>query len=112
MTKVTNLQVKSFIQDKLKTNEQWAKRALILISDNQTDEEYNMGSTHVLNNMGFTGADAFILTSFAKQLKHKGWLSPKQMSIVHKKITKYWRQLKNVSDNQKLTNMVIAALNK
>jgi hypothetical protein len=47
--------------------------------------------------VGFTGTDAEILSSFSKQLIEKGWLSPKQMVIVRKKIKKYENQMAKIA---------------
>ena len=83
----------AFIRSQLQTNPAWAQRALIRIFDAQTLDEQNSSSTHEANGVGFTGADAYILTSFAEQLQKGRTLSEKQMAIVFKKIPKYSRQL-------------------
>ena len=51
---------------------------------------------------GFTGYDAEFLTSLAKQYSKRKFLSPKQISKLHKVMPKYWRQLLDVSDKNKL----------
>lgn len=72
-------------------------KALLWIYKFQTEDEKRSDSTHVLNGVGFTGTDAEILSSFSKQLINKGWLSPKQMTIVRKKIKKYENQMAKIS---------------
>lgn len=73
------------------------KRALLCIFQNQTFDEQKSESTNKYNGVGFTGADAPLLSSFAKQLKYKGYLSEKQDAILKRKIIKYARQLVNGS---------------
>lgn len=81
------------LQGKLRTDSRWAQRALLAIYRNQTsDEQVSANVTHH-NCMGFRCMDSIILTSFANQLQQRGSLSPKQMSIVHKLMPKYARQL-------------------
>ena len=86
MKKITKKAKVAFVRQMLEANANWAKRALIRIYDNQTDNEKVNGNTVEYNGVGFTGCDAEILSSFAEQLKNRGFLSPKQMTILHKKI--------------------------
>lgn len=79
-------------------DDQWAKRALLAIYRNQTAEEQNAGETLEDNGVGFTGIDAFILTSFAEHYQTKGFLSPKQMAILKNKIGKYAGQLIRIAN--------------
>ena len=107
--KITKAAKQSFIRTKLGTSQKWATHALLLIFSLQTADEQATNSTSNLNNIGFTGSDAYILSSFAKQFEKKGWLSPKQMAIVMKKMPKYCRQVMNNSNQEKLENMVRVA---
>lgn len=68
-------------------------KAVVRIYQNQTADEKRTNSTKVRNGIGFTGADAGILSSFAKQLSYKKFLSSKQDAFLVKRITKYARQL-------------------
>lgn len=81
------------IRAMVSTNAAWATRALVRIYDNQTESEKDTDSTHNLNGIGFSGADAEILSSFAKQVIAGRTLSTKQMAIVYKKMPRYARQL-------------------
>jgi len=105
--KVTKGAIAEYVREQLRTNEKWAKHALLKIYDFQTKEEQDAGYTHIYNGVGFSGAHAEIMSSLAEQLLRKGWLSPKQMKIVHKIISKYTRQVIMISDMEKLTAMVI-----
>lgn len=107
--KVTNDKIKVFIKSKLSTNKVWAQKAMLIVYNLQTEDEKSTESTNNLNGVGFTGADAYIMTSFSKQLLKRGDLSPKQMAIVYKNMPKYWRQIKNASNDQKLRSQVAMA---
>jgi len=93
----TDLQRIHHIKHMVATNKAWALRGLIRIYERQTANEQRVGETTRHNNVGFTGADANILSSLADQVLAKRNLSEKQMAIVHKKMPKYARQLLNIS---------------
>ena len=83
----------SEIRGKVSTDAAWALKALVAIFNCQTEEEQQQATTTEWNKIGFSGADAEILTSFAGQ-HLKGWtLSQNQMALLHKKIGKYAQQL-------------------
>jgi hypothetical protein len=98
--------IKSFVKTQLGTSKCWAQNALLKIYEFQTAEEQSHEHTEDMNGVGFTGTDGEILTSFAKQLMVKKYLSDKQMGIVFKKMPKYWMQIIMVSDPIKLELLV------
>ena len=100
----------AFLRYMLEKNDKWAKQALLRIFAFQTEFEQIAEQTNENNNVGFTGADAEILSSFAKQLKDRGWLSTKQLKVLHKRMPKYSRQLLNISNKNKLNYQVKAWL--
>ena len=102
--KVTKEQIKNFVKEQLATNNVWALRALEVVYGNQTKDEQIYEQTAHNNLIGFTGADAYILTNFYKFYKKYGKLSEKQMFVLHKKIKKYHKQVIKVADEQKLLN--------
>ena len=104
--KITKGAIAEFVREQLSTKEQWAKAALLKIYALQTAEEQAVGDTCIYNGVGFTGVDGYILSSLAQQFKTKGWLSPKQMTIVMKKMKKYTRQIIMISDQDKLISMI------
>ena len=104
--KITKGAIAEFVRHQLKTNEKWAKAALLKIYEFQTRDEQMSGYTKHYNNVGFSGADSEFMSSLAVQLQSKGWLSPKQMIYLHKRIHKYTRQIIEVSDPEKLITMV------
>lgn len=111
MKKVTKKAKEQFLKEKLKSDDAWAKRALIRIFEFQTTDEKVAEHTKDHNGVGFTGFDGELLTSFAKQLNRRGYLSERQMDVLRGKMPKYWRQLVAISDQQKLDSMVLNYLN-
>jgi hypothetical protein len=95
MSKSSNTQPwnKQRVQQLVTTNDKAAVRALLVIYHNQTPSEQAEGATVEDNGLGFTGADAEILTSFAKFYERTGFLTEKQLGILRSRIIKYWRQL-------------------
>ncbi len=91
-------------KEKLATNKAWTLRALTVIYSNQTADEKVVAETRHYNNIGFTGSDAKILTSFAQQYERKGDLSEKQMNILYKKMPKYAGQLLKMSGLKKVNH--------
>lgn len=87
---------KESIQVLLATNEKALLRAIVKIFENQTTDEQISETTHHDNGIGFTGCDAHILSSFAKQIQKRGFLSPKQMVIAKRKMPKYWKQIQKL----------------
>ena len=106
-SKVLKKDQHAFIRHMLKTNETWAKQALLRIFQYQTKTEQILETTNENNNVGFTGADAEFLSSLAKQLRDRGWLSTKQLKILLKRMPKYSRQIINISNKNKLNYQVI-----
>lgn len=84
---------KSKIQSLVTNNEKAAIRALKVVYANQSDFEKEVGTTVADNGIGFTGSDAELLTSFAKQYQRAGFLTNAQLAILKFRIKKYWRQL-------------------
>ena len=82
-----------FMRVKLSTNPTWARRALIRIFENQTEYEQSAETVNEFNGIGFTKSDGQLLTSFANQLSDRGFLSPKQMNILFRRMPKYAGQL-------------------
>ena len=106
MVKVTKKERKAFVRDKLTMDRRWAQRALLVIYSKQTMTEQVEGYTSEVNGVGFSGADSDIMSSFAKFLKKNEYLSPTQMTILHKIIPKYWKQVIDNSDLTKLDKYI------
>ena len=108
--KITKQATCTYVKKQLSTNKTWATAALLKIFDKQTHDEQKREMTHEWNHVGFTGIDGNILASFAKQLQSRGFLTPKQMAIVYKKMPKYWMQIIKISDTEKLKEQVAKSL--
>jgi len=106
MSKITKVQIKEFVKDKLSTDKIWAQQALLKIFENQTLDEQKSRDTKYHNGVGFTGTDGRILSSLASQLLKKKYLSDKQMAIVYKKMPKYWIQIVKISNTKKLHSLI------
>jgi hypothetical protein len=105
--KITKKATTLFVKTQLGSNKNWAIKALVRIfKENQTQEEQNSEDTIEDNDIGFSGADGVILSSFATQYINKRYLSDKQMKIVFKKMPKYHKQVIAMSDVSQLETLV------
>lgn len=86
-----------FIKDQIAHDRRWMFKALVTIYQYQTSSEQANHATLEHNGVGFTGADAEILSSLATQYKRNGYLSAKQLEIAHKRMPKYARQLERIA---------------
>ena len=108
--RITKKALKDFVSEKVAEDVRWTLRALMVVYSFQTDTEKIKEQTSVHNTVGFTGCDAEFLTSLAKQYERRGSLSDKQMKILYKVMPKYWRQLIDASNREKLENSYIKYL--
>jgi hypothetical protein len=90
------------LRQRLASNDRWALRALMRIYQNQTADEQCREATIERNGIGFTGPDAEIMTSFARQYQRRGWLTEKQMAILRRRIPAYARQIVSQTDTTRL----------
>ncbi len=87
----------ALLRERLATNLRWATKGLVRIYEFQTADEQASGHTRVYNNVGFSGVDSEILSSFAERV-NKGYnLSPKQQIVLFKLMPKYAKQLDGVA---------------
>lgn len=117
---ITQCEIKKYLKKMLGENDKWALMGLLKIYSFQTPNEQAIDHTVLKNDVGFSGHDAEIMSSIAKQLeqrlaerKQRGinpdptkCLSVKQKALVRKVISKYWRQIYDASDEMKLLKMV------
>lgn len=104
-----NAELQVYIKNQLATNAAWAIRGLVRIYSFQTADEQDSENTCHDNGIGFSGCDANILSSFAKQVNAGRNLSPKQMAIVYKKMPKYSKQIASLIPEAKLTELAAKA---
>ena len=84
---------KDSIQSLLLSDPRAMNKAILKIYERQTEVEQCAGQTIENNGIGFNGVDSEIMSSFAKQLAQRGFLTPKQTMIARKKMPKYWKQI-------------------
>lgn len=91
---------KEQIKTMLATRDIAVAKGVLAIFAYQTAVEQSAEATNQDNGVGFNGADAPILSSFAKQLLKGRTLSEKQMSIAKKKMAKYAGQLCKIANKK------------
>ena len=98
-----------FLKHKLSTDKHFSENALFKIFERQTDEEKARGYTTDHNNIGFNGIDGKLLTNLVENISKKRKSNPtyrfsnKQFQvIIFKRMPKYWKQILDISDNDKL----------
>lgn len=91
---------KDQIKGLLETNDKAVCRGVLAIFEYQTSYEKEANMTNEDNGVGFNGADADILSSFAKGIKRYGNLTEKQMVIARKKMMKYAGQLAKIANEK------------
>lgn len=111
MKKVTQADIKKYLRARLYADKTWTVQALLRIYDRQTfDEQIDLCTKHD-NSIGFTGYDAKELTKIAKwckdNLSEENPLPDTQLQIIREKMPKYWKQIWNIGDQQRITQMVI-----
>ena len=107
----------TFVKEKIRTDNRWLFRAIIVIYSKQTADEQATDCTRHENGVGFSGCDAEILSSFARHIlrwnngerKYPSPLSAKQIALARKKMPKYAGQIIESSDSEALDKMVEAA---
>lgn len=86
--------VLDYFKNKIATNDNWAKRALIVVYDNQTALEKSSEHTIIQNNVGFGKCDAKKLSYYGSLAKNpKVKLYPEVMAYLKKKMPHYANQL-------------------
>ena len=90
------------LRQRLSSDPRWSLRSLIRIYQNQTIDEQSKDDTIERNGIRFSGPDAEILSSFARQYLRRRSLRPKQMNLLQRKIPSYARQILQCSDAARL----------
>lgn len=109
---MTKIEVKNFFKSKLAVDSNWAIKGMLRIYEFQTATEQATGATRDHNNVGFSGCDAEILSSFSEQVKKGRVLSPKQMAIVFRKMPRYWKQLAAIAGQDAVEQSYLAHITK
>lgn len=93
---------KDQIKTMLQTRDIAVAKGVLAIYAYQTAVEQAAEGTTEDNGVGFNGADAPILSSFAKQLQQGRTLSAKQLAIARRKIVKYAGQLVKIANSKQV----------
>ena len=88
------------IKLKLMESDEMVRRSLLKMYERQTATEQNSECTRERNGIGFSGADADILTRFAKWVLAGRPFTPKMVALTRKKLIKYSRQLSEIANNK------------
>lgn len=97
---------KSYICEKLETNDIWLYRGILAIYDRQTQDEKRVKDTIDRNGVGFNAFDADIMSSFAMVLRERVdaglpmSLSYNQRKIARRVMLKYAGQLVRIANKE------------
>ena len=93
----------ALLKERLASNLNWAKVGCQRIYEYQTADEKSTGDTREHNEVGFSGADGYILSSFAQQINAGTFVaSKKQRDILFHKMPKYAKQLDGIAQAKAL----------
>lgn len=93
----TKAQRVAHLKVRLATNPNWATEGLLRIYERQTTDEQEGRTTSHHNKVGFSGAHAEIMSSYAEQIREGKTMSSNQMRVIHRIMPKYARQLETIS---------------
>lgn len=101
LTSVTKVPVtKELIVERMNRDPKWLYRGILAIYDRQTADEQASETTSHDNGIGFNGVDASFLSSLAKQVRNRGFLTPTQLTFARKKMAKYAGQLLRIAEGR------------
>ena len=89
-----------FIREKMATDDRWLLRGLLAIYKKQTDSEKMAQETFVKNGVGFNGLDGQIMSSIAEFYMNRNYITPKQTTVVRRKMGKYAGQLAKIANGE------------
>ncbi len=75
-------------------------RLLLILYRRQTLSEQRDGFSREQNGVGFSKFDVPLLTSIAEWGQSRGYLTPKQVEVVRRRLGKYVRQLNSYDDTE------------
>lgn len=84
---------KDSIKEKLSSDDRWLHRAILAIYAGQTSQEQNSGETVEDNGIGFSGADSYVMSIYAKMIMNGQRLYAGQLAKARKTMPKYAGQL-------------------
>jgi len=89
---------KEQIQTKLRTDQKWIERSLVVLYERQTSDEQTTGETREFNGIGFNSSDSRYLSWVASYLlrDEKNHLNQKHLEKCGSRLPKYWRQIQEL----------------
>lgn len=96
----TKKQWEEYLKDLLHENDNAVRKAIMLIYARQTEVERQNREASEDNNVGFTKHDAREMSEIAEKLQRGEELTAGEMAKSRNKMTKYWRQLMDISIEQ------------
>lgn len=93
-------QWKEYLQNLVSHNDKALMRAIVLIYEQQTLEEKQLGESKEENDAGFTKVDAKVLGDIAEKIKQGQQLTAGELAKSRNKMKKYWKQLMLISKKQ------------
>lgn len=103
---ITKKEKKEFVRKMLSTNRTWALKAMLLVYSYQTKSEQSFGQTVEHNGRGFSQIHASLMTSFVNGFRKFDRLTDNQMQVLFKIMPRYWKQVLEASDAQKLESLM------
>lgn len=91
----------STVKDKIKTDQRWLQRAIVVLYQHQTHDEQVQRETKYRNDVGFNSADAKKLSYYAKWISLGKNLSGHHLQTAFKLVPKYSKQILNLINENK-----------
>ena len=114
-SKLTKIEIESFLRMKLSIDERWAVRALMLLyTKNTLKREKRAHFPRTENKKGFSKSDGpFLISLAARLIKYKPSNRVKQLTTGEKKklldlIPKYRKQILELSDKERIVRMALS----
>jgi predicted nucleic acid-binding protein len=94
----TKIQVKSFMQMKLKTDIDWAQKAVVKVFESQTPQEQRNHFPRGEDEKGFSVYDAPLLSNIACKIKRRASLTKREIQALKDIMPRYAVQMVNLSE--------------
>lgn len=85
------------IRTKIQQDPRWTERAVLVLFEHQTEDEKRADAALKRNGIGFSGADARLMSYYAKWLLAKNHLTGKHLERAQKVVSKYAGQLTQIA---------------
>lgn len=96
----TKIWTKEEISNGIIASNSWVERGVVAIYNKQTEEEKIIDNTTKKNGVGYSGADAHLMSYYAKWILSGKNLSGKHLEKARKKILKYVGQLTKIANHE------------